>query len=101
MLDKEERRGDVDREEPVEILDGGLLDGRRLRGSGIGDKDVQPVADHGADLLGELVCPVRSGKIIGNGASTSTALADLGDAGFGLFHAAAVVDQNVSAHSCE
>ncbi len=101
LLDEEERRADIDREEPVEILDRGLLDGRRLRDSGIGDEDVQPVADHGADLFGELVRPVRRGKIGGDGVSASAGLADLGDDGFGLLHAAAVVDQNLRAHSGE
>jgi hypothetical protein len=47
------------------ILDRGVLDGRRLRDSGIGDQDVQPVADHSADLLSELVRPVRRRKIRG------------------------------------
>src|ERR1700732_3384969 len=40
LLDEEERRANVYREEPVKILDRGLLDGRRLRDSGIGDEDV-------------------------------------------------------------
>jgi hypothetical protein len=39
-LDEEERRANVYREEPIKILDRGLLDGRRLRDSGIGDEDV-------------------------------------------------------------
>src|SRR6267378_5698655 len=47
LLDEEEWRADVDREEPVEILDRGFLDGRRPRDSGIGDEDVEPVADQG------------------------------------------------------
>jgi hypothetical protein len=71
LLDEEERRADVDREKLVEILNRGRLDGRRLRDSGVGHQNVQPVSDHGADLLGELVWPVRRGKIGSDGIGTS------------------------------
>jgi hypothetical protein len=101
QLLNEERRADVDGEEPVEILDRGLLDGCRLGDSGIGDEDVQPVANYRVDLLGELVCPVRRGKISGDSISTTAGLADLGDDRFGLFRAAAAVDENLRAHSGE
>jgi len=47
------------------------------------------------------VWPVRRGKIGGNGVGTPAGLADLGDDGFGLSHAAAVVDKNLRAHSGE
>src|ERR1700692_4022855 len=52
---EEEGRSNVHGEELVKILDRGLLDGCRLRDSGIGHEDVQPIADGGPDLLGELV----------------------------------------------
>jgi hypothetical protein len=45
------------------------------------------------------VCSVRHGKIRGDGVSTSASLADLGDDGLGLFRAAAVMHQNLRAHS--
>src|SRR2546426_12067854 len=46
-------------------------------------RNIQPVADHGADLLGELVRPVRRRKISGDGVSTSAGLADLDVPGVG------------------
>src|SRR5271168_693000 len=51
--------------------------------------------------LASLWAPVRRRKIGGNGVRTSAGLADLGDDGFRLFHAAAVVDENLRAHSGE
>ena len=57
MLDEEERRADVDGEEPVEIRDRRLLDRRGFRDAGIGDEDVEAVADDVADLAARLWAP--------------------------------------------
>jgi hypothetical protein len=97
LLDEEERRADIDRKEPVEILDRGLLDRRRFRDSGIGYEDIQPVADHGANLSGERVRTVRRGQIRANGLGAASGLADLGDDGVSLVGSATVMDHDLGA----
>ena len=57
LLHQEERRADVDGEQAVEVLDRGVLDRGILRDAGVGDEDVQPVADDAADLGGQLCGP--------------------------------------------
>ena len=57
MLHKEEGRADVDGKEAVEILDRRVLDLRSLGDAGIGDEDVEAVADDGADLVASLCGP--------------------------------------------
>src|SRR5882672_777262 len=68
-----------------------------FRDSGIGNEDIQAVADHGTNLFGQLVRTVRRGQIGGNGVGAAAGLANFGDDGFGLFHAAAVMDQHLRA----
>ena len=66
MLNKEERRADVDRKQPVEILDCGLLDRRRLGNAGVGDQDVQSIPDNCAHLAGKLCRTIGSGQVHAN-----------------------------------
>ena len=55
------------------------------------------VADDGADLLGELVRPVRRGEIGGDGVGAAAGLADFSDDGFRLLRAASVMDEHLGA----
>ena len=55
MLHQEERRTDIDREETIEILDCGVLDGRGLRDASIGDENIEAAADDAADFAGQIV----------------------------------------------
>ena len=79
LLDEEERRPHVDGEEPVEILDRRVLDGRRFRHAGVGDQDVEAVADDLARLLGELVWPVGRREVDADSVGAAAALANLRD----------------------
>ena len=74
-----------------------LLDRCRLGDAGIGDEDVQTIAHDGADLLGELVWPVRRGEIGGDGIGAAAGLADFRDDRFCLLRAAAVMDKHLGA----
>jgi hypothetical protein len=55
LLHQEVRRADVDGKQPVEVLERGVLDAGRLGDAGVGDEDVEAVADDGADLPGQRV----------------------------------------------
>jgi hypothetical protein len=69
LLHQEERRADIDREQTIKILDRGLFDAGGFRHAGIGDENVEPVADDGANLLCQ---PVRAGAL--RSAATVSAL---------------------------
>ena len=97
LLHQEERRADVDGEEVVEVLDRGVLDARRLRDAGIGDQDVEPVADDGADPFGQQVRTIRLPQVGADLLGAAAGLADFGDDGVGLLLAVAVVDQHLGA----
>jgi hypothetical protein len=62
LLHKEEGCPDVDGEEIVEILNRIVFDRCGLGDAGIGDEDIQTIAHDGADLLGELVRPIRRAR---------------------------------------
>jgi hypothetical protein len=85
LLHQKERRADVHGEEVVEILDLGVLDARRLRDAGVGDEDVEAVADDGADPLGQKVRTVRLPQVGTDLLGAAAGLADFGDDGVGLF----------------
>ena len=55
LLHQEERCAHVDGEEPVEVLDGGVLDGRGLGDAGVGHQHVEPATDDGAHALRQQV----------------------------------------------
>jgi hypothetical protein len=59
LLDEEKRRSHVDREQAVEILDRRVLDRGRFRHAGVGDKDIEAVADDLPRPFRQLVRPVR------------------------------------------
>ena len=76
LLDEEKRRADVDGEQPVEVFDRRLFNGRGFGNAGISNQDVEAIADDGADLLGELVRAVRGGEIRRRRIGTSAKTAD-------------------------
>ena len=63
LLHEEERRPDVDGEQLVELLDGGVFDRRRSRGAGVGDEDVEPVADDLANLGCQAMRRIRGREV--------------------------------------
>ena len=81
----------------VEILDRRVLDRRCLRDAGVGDKDIEPIADDVARPLRQLVRPVRRREIGADGVGAAAGLANLRDDGFGFLRAAAVMDENLRA----
>jgi hypothetical protein len=97
LLHQEEWCPDIDGKEIVEILDLHVLDLRRLRDAGVGDQDVEPIADDGADLLGQSVRAVRLSKVGADLVSFAAGLADLGNDGVGFLLTAAEVDQHLRA----
>ena len=90
LLHQEIRRADIDRKELIEILDRDFLDGRSFRDSGIGDKDVQAIADDAARLPGKLTGAVRGGEVYRYGIRAATGFAYLRDNAVGFIRAAAI-----------
>ena len=96
LLHEEERRAHIDREQAIEVRDGDLLDRRGLGDAGIGDQHVQPIANQGTHLCGELVRAVGGREVRGDSIRAATGRTDLRDDGFRLRFALAVVDENPS-----
>jgi hypothetical protein len=63
LLHQEERRTDVHGEEVVEVLDRSVLKAHRLRDAGIGNQDIEPVANDGADSRGQKVRTIRLAQV--------------------------------------
>ncbi len=96
MLYEEERRAYVDGKQRVEIADSRLFDGRGFENTGIGNKNVEPIANDTKNLPRELVRSVRTSQIGGDSVGTPAALANLRNNVVSLFDAAAVMDKNLS-----
>jgi hypothetical protein len=92
LLNEKERRANIHREKAVEILHRRVFDVRRIR-----HENVQPLANDRANLPGQIVCAVRSGKIRSYPLSPAPGIANLGDDGFGFGLAASIVNQNLRA----
>ena len=58
MLDEKEGGANVDGEQPIEILNGGIFDGGGFRDPRISDKDIEAIADDIAGELRKLVRPI-------------------------------------------
>src|SRR5258706_4227120 len=97
LLHKKEGGANVDGEQLIEVLGGGILDGRRFRDPCIDDKDVQAISDNAAGLPGKLAGAVRGGKVGRYSISSTTGLAYLCDDTVGFLRAAAVVHENLGA----
>ena len=63
MLDEKEGGANVDGEQPVEVLNGGVFDGGGFRDAGIRDKDIEAIADDVAREFSKLVRPIGSLQI--------------------------------------
>jgi hypothetical protein len=96
-LHEKERSANIDREQPIEILDRRFLDRRSFRHSRIGDKDIQAIADDVAGELRKLVRSIGRGQIDRDRVSATAGLAYLGDDAVGFGRATAVVDENLGA----
>ena len=88
LLHQKEGRADVDGEQPVEILDGGVLDRRWFRDAGIGDEDVETIADNVAGQFCQLVRAVGRSEIGDTASARPPAFADFGDDRIGFLRAA-------------
>jgi hypothetical protein len=97
LLNEKERRANIHREKAVEILHRRVFDVRRLPHACIRHENVQPLANDRANLPGQIVCAVRSGKIRSYPLSPAPGIANLGDDGFGFGLAASIVNQNLRA----
>jgi len=89
LLHQKEWRADIDREQRVEIRNRGVFDGRGLGDPGIGDQNVEPLADNTAGLFGELVRAVRRGEIGSDRLGAAARQADFGNDAVGFLGAAA------------
>jgi hypothetical protein len=101
LLDEEERRAHVDGEQPIEILDRRVLDGRGFRHPGVGDQDIEAVADDLARPLRQPVRPVGRREVDADRVRAAAALANLRDDPLGFLGAAAEVNQNLGARLSE
>ena len=95
MLDQEVGCLNIDREQAVEIRDRGLLDRCRFRDAGIGNENVEAIADDAAHLSGEIMRTIRSSEIGRNGVGATACAQYLGDYGISLLGAASVVNKDL------
>src|SRR5882672_9149096 len=84
-------------DKPVEVLERGVLDAGRLGDAGVGDQDVEAVADDGADLPGQGVRTFGLAQVGTDLFGLAAGLADHGNDGVRLLLAAAVMHQHPGA----
>jgi hypothetical protein len=101
LLHQEERRAHIDGELTVEVFDRRLFNGRRLRDPGVGDEDVETVADDGTDLPGERLGAIRRGEIGAYRLGPLAHFTDFLDDRFGLVLAATVMDKHLRSGPCQ
>ena len=97
LLHQKIRGAHVDGEQLVEVFDRGVLDAGRLRDAGIGDQNVEAIADDRANLFGQCMRTAGCAQIGDHLFGTAARFPKSRDDGFGLFRAAAVVNQNLRA----
>ena len=95
MLNEKEGGADVDGEQPIEILNGGIFDGGRFRDPRISDKDIEAIADDVARDFGKLVRPIGSLEIGRDCVVAAPSFAYLADDTVGFIGAMAVVHQDL------
>jgi hypothetical protein len=95
LLDEKEGGANVDGEQPIEILDGGIFDGGGFRDPRISDKDIEAIADDVAREFGKLVRPIGSPQIGRDCVATAASFAYLGDNTVGFIGATAVLHQDL------
>ena len=95
MLDEKEGGANVDGEQLIEILNGGIFDGGGFRDARIGDKDIEAIADDVAGEFRKLVRPVSRRQIGRDCVTAAASFAYLGDDTVGFSRATAVMHQNL------
>ena len=95
LLHEKEGGTNVDGEQLIEILNGGILDRRGFRDPSISDKDIEAIADDVAGEFGKLVRPIGRRQIGGDCVSAAAGLVDLGDDTVGFSRATAVMHENL------
>jgi hypothetical protein len=95
LLDQKEGSANVDGEQLIEILNGGIFDGGRFRDPRISGKDIEAIADDIAGEFRKLVRPIGRRQIGRHRVSAAATLVYLGDDTIGFIRATAVVHQNL------
>jgi hypothetical protein len=91
-----ERRGaNIDGEQPIELLNGGIFDGSGFRDPSISDKNIEAIADDIAGEFRKLVRPISRRQIGRDYVTAAASFADLGDDTIGFSRATAVMDENL------
>src|SRR6478736_3036772 len=78
LLDEKEGRANVDGEQPVEVLNGGVFDGGGFRDPSISDKDIEAIADDIAGEFRKLVRTISRRQIGRHYVTTAASFAYLG-----------------------
>jgi hypothetical protein len=95
LLNEKEGGADVNGEQPIEILNGGIFDGGGFRDPRISDKDIEAIADDVARDFGKLVRPIGSLEIGRDCVAAAPSFAYLADDTVGFIGAMAVVHQDL------
>ena len=95
LLDEKEGGANVDGEQPIEILNGGIFDGGGFRDPSIGDKDIEAIADDVAREFRELVRPVGLSRSAATASPRPPALRISRDDTVGFIGATAVMHQDL------
>jgi hypothetical protein len=95
LLDEKEGGANVDGEQLIEILDGGFLDGCGFRDPGIGNENVEAIADDVAGEFRQLVRLICRRQIGRDCVTAAASFAYLGDDTVGFSRATAVMDENL------
>ena len=95
LLHKKEGGANVDCEQPIEILNRGILDRCGFRDPRISDKDIEAIADDLAGDFRKLVRPIGRRQIGRDRVSAAAGLAYLGDDTVGFGRATAIMHENL------
>lgn len=99
LLDEKKRRTHIHGKQGVEVLHARLFYCRGLGYTGVGNQDVQALANDFTGVGSEPVRPVRGGKVRLHSIRPPTGLADTQNNPLGLGFAAAVMHENPCARS--
>src|SRR4029077_1336221 len=95
LLDEKKGGANVDCEQSVEVLNGGVFDGGGFRDPSISDKDIEAIADDIAGEFRKLVRPISRRQIGRDCVTAAASFAYLGDYTVGFSRATSVMDENL------